>query len=157
MGPLKGKHARAWIVSPSCKEGIDPLWDGWRAFIRQHYDWSDEATMFTEYDEEKLASLVDMHGRVNAELKKAGKRKLHAACLVLDDLADGHEFHNNNNLSAQIFLRGRHMGFSASVFHRNGGHCQPPFARRLHSCVYSDFEARKKRMRYWKNSAVFIQ
>ena len=33
-------------------------------------------------------------------------------CLLIDDLADCPEFHNNRNLIAKIFLKGRHMGVS---------------------------------------------
>ena len=56
--------------------------------------------------------MVETHGKINAQLKKAGRKKLRSACLLLDDLADSPEFHNNRNLIAKIFLKGRHMGVS---------------------------------------------
>ena len=111
-GPMKGLHTRIWIVSPSAKQGTDPLWDSYREWIKKHTDWADEETIFDHYDEETLTDLVETHGRVNAALKKAGRKKLHSACLLLDDLADSPEFHNNRNLIAKIFLKGRHMGVS---------------------------------------------
>jgi len=86
------------------------LWDTWRAFKSQHYDWGDEETMFTAWDEDALTELIDSHAAVNSALKKAGKRKLHAACLVIDDLADSPQFHNNHNLISRLFLMGRHVG-----------------------------------------------
>ena len=57
-----------------------------------------------------LGTIRDTDG-LNVE-KKAGRRKLHSASLLLDDLADSQEFHNNRNLMAKIFLKGRHMGVS---------------------------------------------
>ena len=45
MGPLCGKHTRIWVASPSCRPGIDPLWDQFREFIEKQ-DWGHEEFMF---------------------------------------------------------------------------------------------------------------
>ena len=105
-GPMRGLHTRIWIVSPSAKKGTDPLWDSYRDWLIKNTDWADEETIFDHYDEETLTELVETHGRINAELKRAGRKKLHSACLLIDDLADSPEFHNNRNLIAKIFSQG---------------------------------------------------
>ena len=74
-GPMKGLHARIWIVSPSAKKGTDPLWDSYRDWIKKHTDWADEETIFDHYDEEVLTELVETHGKINAELKKGWSQK----------------------------------------------------------------------------------
>ena len=56
--------------------------------------WADEETIFDHYDEGRLTELVETHGRINAALNKAGRKNLHSACLLIDDLADNPEFHN---------------------------------------------------------------
>ena len=66
-----------------------------------------------EDTEEKLRDLVKTHGKINAELKRMGKRRLHSACLVVDDFSDEPRFHSNTSLLGMIFLRGRHMGVQA--------------------------------------------
>ena len=103
--PMKGLHTRIWIVSPSAKKGTDPLWDSYREWLQKHTEWADEATIFDQYDEDVLTELVGTHGQINAQLKKAGRKKLHTACLLIDDLVDSPEFHNNRNLIAKIFLK----------------------------------------------------
>ena len=72
--------------------------------------------MFDTWDEEtekKLKDLVKAHGWINAELKRMGKKRLHYACLVVDDFADEPRSHNNTSLLIMIFLRGRRMGVQA--------------------------------------------
>ena len=115
LGPLRGKHTRIWVASPSCRRGIDPLWDQFRDYV-ESTDWGHEDVMFDTWDEEteeKLRELVRTHGKINAELKRMGKRRLHSACLVVDDFADEPRFHSNTSLLSMIFLRGRHMGVQA--------------------------------------------
>ena len=48
MGPYRNLHSRAIIVSPSVH--VDPLWQTWKDFVRDHYDWAEEETMFDSYE-----------------------------------------------------------------------------------------------------------
>ena len=63
MGPYKGLHSRVIIVSPSVHVG--PLWQVWKDFVRDNYDWADEETMFDTYDEDALHRVIDAHKRIN--------------------------------------------------------------------------------------------
>ena len=101
-GPMEGLHTRIWIVSPSAKKGADPLWDNYREWLKKHTDWADEETVFDHCNEEMLTELVETRGKINAQFKKARRKKLHSACLLLDDLAGIPEFHNNRDLVANI-------------------------------------------------------
>lgn len=113
LGPYRGKHSRVWVCSPSARPGIDSLWDLWRSYVQEHTDWGDEESIFYDLSPETLETLtglVETHGKVNALLKKRGKRKMHTACLIIDDLADTPELHSSTNLISRIFLSGRHLG-----------------------------------------------
>ena len=106
LGPYRNKHSRVWICSPSARPGIDSLWDLWRSYVQEQTDWGDEETIFYDLSPETLETLtekVETHGRVNALLKKSGKRKMHTACLIIDDLADTPELHSSTNLISRIF------------------------------------------------------
>ena len=107
-GPWRGLHSRVVIVSPSVH--VDPLWQAWKDFVHAHYDWADELDeyLFDSYDEEALRKIVDQHKRINQELKKRNRRKLYSLCIFFDDLSGTTEFHDSNNLIAEIFLRHRH-------------------------------------------------
>ena len=108
MGPYKGLHSRIVIVSPSVH--VDPLWQAWKDFVRNHYDWAGELDdyLFDSYDEPALREIVQKHKSINQELKKRGKRKLFSLCIFFDDLSGTTEFHDSNNIIADIFLRHRH-------------------------------------------------
>ena len=108
LGPFRGLHSRVVIVSPSVH--VDPLWQAWKDFVRNHYDWADELDdyLFDRYDEPALREIVRKHTSINQELKKQGKRKLFSLCIFFDDLSGTTEFHDSNNLIAEIFLRHRH-------------------------------------------------
>ena len=108
MGPYKGLHSRVVIVSPSVH--VDPLWQAWKDFVRNHYEWANELEdyLFDSYDEPALRSIVTKHKAINQELKKRGKRKMFSLCIFFDDLSGTSEFHDSNNLIAEIFLRHRH-------------------------------------------------
>ena len=110
MGPYKGLHSRVTIVSPSVH--VDPLWQVWKDFVRDHYDWADEETMFDTYDEDALRKVIDTHKRINMELKRRhtgkGKCRLYSLCIFFDDMSDDNRFHDSHGLIAEIFLRHRH-------------------------------------------------
>ena len=86
------------------------MWQAWKDFVRNHYDWADELDdyLFDNYDEPALREIVNKHKAINQELKKRGKRKLFSLCIFFDDLSGTTEFHDSNNLIAEIFLRHRH-------------------------------------------------
>ena len=68
MGACKGLHSRVIIVSPSVH--VDPLWQVWKDFVRDNYDWSEEETMFDHYDEDALRGTSNTHKRINMEVKR---------------------------------------------------------------------------------------
>ena len=75
--------------------------------------WGDEETRVYDIGPQNLEALtekVETHSKVDALLKKRGKRKMCTACLIVDDLADTPELHSNTNLISRIFLSGRHLG-----------------------------------------------
>ena len=53
---------------------VDPLWQAWKDFVRNHYDWADELDdyLFDRYDEPALREIVRKHTSINQELKKGG-------------------------------------------------------------------------------------
>ena len=83
MGAYKNLHSRVIIVSPSVH--VDPLWQVWKDFVKDNYDWSDEETMFDTYDEDALREIINAHKRVNMEVKRRhkgrGKCKLFSLCI----------------------------------------------------------------------------
>ena len=109
-GPYKDLHSRVIIVSPSVH--VDPLWQVWKDFVKAHYDWAEEETMFDHYDEGKLREIIDTHKRINQEVKRRhkgkGRCKLYSLCIFFDDMSDDSRFHDSHGLIAEIFLRHRH-------------------------------------------------
>ena len=59
LGPLRGLHSRVVIVSPSVH--VDPLWQAWKDFVRNHYYWADELDDYLSdsYDEDALREIVN--------------------------------------------------------------------------------------------------
>ena len=110
MGPYKNLHSRVIIVSPSVH--VDPIWQVWKDFVRDQYDWAEEETVFDSYDPDTLREIIDTHKRIN----QAGNRRhngrskcrLFSLCIVYGDMSDGNSFHNSHGLIAEIFLRHRH-------------------------------------------------
>ena len=110
MGPYKNLHSRVVIVSHSVH--VDPIWQVWKDFVRDHYDWAEEETMFDSYDPDKLREIIDTHKRINQAVKRRhkgrGKCKLFSLCIFFDDMSDDNRFHDSHGLIAEIFLRHRH-------------------------------------------------
>ena len=110
MGPYKGLHSRVIIVSPSVH--VDPLWQVWKDFVRENYDWADEDTMFDTYGEDALRKVIDTHNHINMEIKRRhkgkGKCRVYSLCMFFDDMSDDNCFHDSHGLIAEIFLRHRH-------------------------------------------------
>ena len=75
MGPYKSVYSRVYVFSPSCAEGVDPLWDAWRRHIRKLGTKDEEQTMFDTWEPQILEKLIERHKKVNAHLKRKSIRK----------------------------------------------------------------------------------
>ena len=76
MGPYKDVYSRVYVFSPSCAKGIDPAWDAWRKFNREHLKVPDEEqTMWSEWEPKVLEKLIARHSQVNAHLKSQSTKK----------------------------------------------------------------------------------
>ena len=85
MGTYKNLHSTVKIVSPSVT--VDPIWQGWTDFVRDHYDCAEEDTMFDSYEPDKLREIIDTHKLINQAVKRRhkgkGKCKLFSLCICL--------------------------------------------------------------------------
>ena len=109
--PEKGLHSRVITVSPSVH--ADPLWQVWKDFVRgNNPGWSDDDTMFDQYDEEALREIINTHNRINMKVERRhkgrGKCTVFSLCIFFDDMSDDSRFHDSHGLIAEIFLRHRH-------------------------------------------------
>ena len=52
---------------------VNPLWQVWKDFVRNHYDWADEETMIDSYGEGALRKTIDTHKRINMAVKSNHK------------------------------------------------------------------------------------
>ena len=70
MGPYKNVFSRVYVFSPSCAEGVDPLWDAWRTHVRIHMRVPDEEqTMWSTWEPQILEKLIERQKKGNAHLK----------------------------------------------------------------------------------------
>ena len=127
MGPYKGLHSRAIIVSPSAR--VDPLWQVWTIFVRDNYEWSEEKTMFDHYDENALREISNTHQRINMEVKRRhkgrGKCKLFSLCIFFDNRGDN-RFHDSHGLIAEACFNHRHNYAQAICNAQSGCISLPP-------------------------------
>ena len=85
MGPYKNVYSRVYVFSPSCAKGIDPAWDSWRTFNREHLRVpDDETTMWSTWEPQILEKLIKRHSKVNAHLKAQGKKKGYVICVLVN-------------------------------------------------------------------------
>ena len=112
-GPYRDVYSRVYVMSPSCAPGIDPAWDAWRKHVKDYMKVpEDEVTMWSEWEPKILEKLIARHSKVNAHLKRQGKKKGYVICVLVDDYADAGDkvLHNSTNVLTSLFVRGRHLG-----------------------------------------------
>ena len=61
------------VISVPPSVHVDPLWQVWKYFVKTHYDWAEEDTMFNHYDEGALREIKDTNNRINMESKRRHK------------------------------------------------------------------------------------
>ena len=112
MGPYRNCYSRVWVFSPSCKPGLDSLWDAWRKHVRDVMGVPDEEqTMWDTWEPEVIEKLIRKHARVNAHLKKAGKKRGFVGLFLIDDWSDNPKIlHSSSNVIMNLFTKGRHSG-----------------------------------------------
>ena len=88
MGPYRNVYSRVYVFSPSCAEGVDPLWDAWRKHIRKLGIPDEEQTMWSTWEPQILEELIERHTKVNAHLKRKRHKKGYVILALVDDSAD---------------------------------------------------------------------
>ena len=92
------------IVSP--RVHVDTLWQVWKDFVKAHYDWADEDTMFDHYGEGALREIIETHNRATMDVERRHKgnmaRKLFSLCVLFDDLIDDNKFHDSHGCIVEI-------------------------------------------------------
>ena len=69
LGPYRNVYSRVYVFSPSCAEGVGPLWDAWRKHIRKSGIPDEEQTMWDTWEPQILEKLIERHKKVNAHRK----------------------------------------------------------------------------------------
>ena len=75
LGPYRNVYSRVYVFSPSCAEGVDPLWDAWRKHIRKSGIPDEEQTMWSTWEPQILEELIEKHKMVNAHLKSRKRKR----------------------------------------------------------------------------------
>ena len=113
MGPYRKCYSRVYVFSPSCAPGIDSAWDAWRKHVKDVMKVpDDEQTMWDTWEPQALEEIIERHKKVNAFLKKKGKKKGFVILALVDDFADAGDkvMHSSTNVLTSLFVRGRHLG-----------------------------------------------
>ena len=113
MGPYRRCYSRVYVFSPSCAPGVDSAWDSWRKHVKDYMKVDDsEQTMWDTWEPQVLEEIIEKHKKVNAFLKKQGRKRGFAILVAVDDFADAGDrvMHSSTNILTSLFVRGRHTG-----------------------------------------------
>jgi hypothetical protein len=83
---FRGAFSRIYIFSPSCGEGLDPVWDPVKKYIREDLgvDTEKEPCWLTEWDENHVKKLAAEHAKIAGHCKANGQDP-YQALFIIDD------------------------------------------------------------------------
>ena len=115
---FRGAFSRIYIFSPSCGEGLDPVWDPVKKYIREDLgvDTEKEPCWFTEWDESHVKKLAAEHAKIAGHCKENGQDP-YQALFVIDDWAESRSVMrmHDKSIICSLFLRGRHQSISTWI------------------------------------------
>lgn len=115
---FRGCFARIYIFSPSCGDGLDPVWDPVKKYIQEDLgvDTDKEPCWFTDWDEAHVKGLVAQHAKIAAHCKENGHDP-YQALFVIDDHAESRSVMrmHDKSIICSLFLRGRHQSISTWI------------------------------------------
>ena len=103
-GPMKGLHTRIWTVSPIGQEGHGFPLGQLSQVVGEAHGLGRQGDDLRPLRRRTLGRAGGDARSDQRRADKAGRKQLHSACLLIDDLADSPEFHNNRDLIAKICL-----------------------------------------------------
>jgi hypothetical protein len=112
VGPYKGVFNELHTYSPSVH--LDSAYDVLQGNFAKSLD---DATFHEDFDVSHLAGVLEKQKNRIQEMKKATSRKyLPQVLVIIDDFADRPDvIHQNGNIFATLFPKGRHYGVSTWV------------------------------------------
>ena len=111
LGPYSKCFRSVHVFSPSVD--IDSAWDPVRGWVK---GLKDPCSFNSEWDEDKLLSILDEQKQIIRTEKEAKKKKLSQVLVIIDDFADRYDImHNSANVMTTLFIRGRHFGASTWI------------------------------------------